>query len=59
MKGRQGVTDAILENNSISLGTPESFRVLIRELQSLCLDVGVYHIDSSGRRKQLDVMKIF
>ena len=58
MKGRHQVMDAILNNRSISLGTPESFKVLIRELQSLCLDVGVYTIESSGRRKQIDVMKL-
>ena len=58
MKGRHQVMDAILNNRPISLGTPESFKVLIRELQSLCLDVGVYTIESSGRRKQIDVMKL-
>ena len=58
MKGRHQVMDAILNNKTISLGTPESFKVLIRELQSLCLDVGVYSIDSTGHRKQIDVMKL-
>jgi DNA-directed RNA polymerase subunit beta len=58
MKGRHQVMDAILNNQPISLGTPESFKVLIRELQSLCLDVGVYTIESSGRRKEIDVMKL-
>jgi DNA-directed RNA polymerase beta subunit len=58
MKGRHQVMDAILNNRPISLGTPESFKVLIRELQSLCLDVGVFTIESSGRRKQIDVMKL-
>ena len=51
MKGRHQVMDAIFNNNPISLGTPESFKVLIRELQSLCLDVGVYAIDSAGKKK--------
>ena len=59
MKGRHQVMDALLNNEPISLGTPESFKVLIRELQSLCLDVGVYSIDSLGRRKQIDVMKLW
>ena len=58
MKGRNQVMDAILNNKTISLGTPESFKVLIRELQSLCLDVGVYSIESTGHRKQIDVMKL-
>ena len=58
MKGRHQVMDAILNNTPIELGTPESFKVLIRELQSLCLDVGVYSIDPSGHRKEIDVMKL-
>ena len=58
MRGRHQVMDAILNNKPIALGTPESFKVLIRELQSLCLDVGVYTIDSTGRRKQIDIMKL-
>nr|YP_009106177.1 beta subunit of RNA polymerase [Binuclearia lauterbornii]AIT95043.1 beta subunit of RNA polymerase [Binuclearia lauterbornii] len=58
MKGRHQVMDSILKNKPISLGTPESFKVLIRELQSLCLDVRVYGIDSAGKRKQIDVMKL-
>nr|YP_009106417.1 beta subunit of RNA polymerase [Geminella minor]AIT95281.1 beta subunit of RNA polymerase [Geminella minor] len=58
MKGRHQVMDAILNNEPIALGTPESFKVLIKELQSLCLDVGVYIIDSAGKRKQIDVMKL-
>lgn len=58
MKGRHQVMDAILKNKPISLGTPESFKVLIRELQSLCLDVRVYGIDTTGTRKQIDVLKL-
>jgi len=59
MKGRHQVMDAILNNQPISLATPESFKVLIRELQSLCLDVGVYYLEPvSGRRKEIDIMKL-
>ena len=58
LKGRHQVMDAILNNEPIALGTPESFKVLIRELQSLCLDVGVYGVDSSGTRKPIDVLKL-
>nr|WQA10908.1 RNA polymerase beta subunit [Streptosarcina sp. YL-2023a] len=57
MKGRHRVLGAILTNDPISLGTPESFKVLVRELQSLCLDVGVFKLDSAFRRKQVDIMK--
>ena len=28
-------------------GTPESYKVLMRELHSLCLDVAAYKIDST------------
>ena len=58
MRGRHQVMRSILTNDSFTLGTPESFKVLIRELQSLCLDIGVYYIDSSGKRKQIDFMKL-
>lgn len=58
IKGRHQVIDSILKNKPILLGTPESFRVLVRELQSLCLDVRVYGIDSTGTKKQVDVLKL-
>ena len=57
-KGREQVMDAILHNRPISFGTPESVKLLIRELQSLCLDVGVYTVESSGQRKQINIMKL-
>ncbi len=59
MKGRHQVMASILNNKRISWGTPEAFKVLLRELQSLCLDVGVYVIEPSGQRKQINVMKLF
>lgn len=46
-KGRHQVINAILKNKSISLGTPEAFKVLIKELQSLCLDIIVYKRNAS------------
>ena len=58
IKGREQVMEAIQKNKTISLGTPESFKVLVRELQSLCLDVGVYAVDASGKIKQIDTMKL-
>ncbi len=56
--GRHQVINAILTDAPITLGTPESFKVLIRELQSLCLDVDVYTIGSMGRATPMDVMKL-
>ena len=38
--GRPAVNEAIVKGDaSFTAGLPESFNVLIRELQSLCLDV--------------------
>ena len=57
--GRQQVLQAILNKKRISLGNPEAFKVLIRELQSLCLDVGVYTISPDPlRRKNIDIEEI-
>lgn len=40
--GRQKVLDSIFASDPITIGNPESFRVLIRELQALCVTVNVY-----------------
>jgi DNA-directed RNA polymerase beta subunit len=57
--GREQVVEAILFKGKMSLGNPEAFKVLVRELQSLCLDVGVYAI-SPGRlqREAVDIGRI-
>ena len=39
MTGRQNLWKNLIENNEISLGSPESFKVLVCELQALCLDI--------------------
>ncbi|WP_448514107.1 DNA-directed RNA polymerase subunit beta [Parathermosynechococcus lividus] len=42
MQGRNEALNAIVKGQSIPRpGTPESFKVLMRELQSLCLDISV------------------
>lgn len=43
VKGRTQIMETILKNSALRFGTPESFKVLIRELQALCLDVQVYN----------------
>ena len=58
IQGRHQVINAILTEAPITLGTPESFKVLIRELQSLCLDLDIYTIGSMGRATPMDVMKL-
>lgn len=42
VKGRAQIMETILKNSALRFGTPESFKVLLRELQSLCLDVQIY-----------------
>lgn len=42
IQGRQQVIDSLFDCKKIKVGSPESFRVLIRELQALCLTVNIY-----------------
>jgi DNA-directed RNA polymerase beta subunit len=51
MKGRHKVIDSILKNKPILLGMPESFKVLVRELQSLCLRVKLSFQDQPSKLK--------
>jgi DNA-directed RNA polymerase subunit beta len=54
--GREQVVEAILFKGRMSLGNPEAFKVLVRELQSLCLDVGVYAISPDRlQREAVDI----
>jgi DNA-directed RNA polymerase subunit beta len=42
VQGRTKIYEAIVKgDSSLEAGTPESFNVLIKEMQSLCLDVKV------------------
>jgi DNA-directed RNA polymerase subunit beta len=46
VQGRNAAFSAIVKDEVLpSPGIPESFRVLMRELQSLCLDVGTYKVN--------------
>ena len=50
--GRTKIYEAIVNGEAaIEPGVPESFNVLIRELQSLCLDVEL--IKTNGNKQQL------
>ena len=51
--GREQVVEAILFKGRMSLGNPEAFKVLVRELQSLCLDVGVYAISPDKLHREV------
>ena len=41
LKGREQVFNSILTKQPFCIGVPESFKVLIRELQALCLDMDI------------------
>jgi DNA-directed RNA polymerase beta subunit len=47
MTGRMTLWSNLILNKEISIGTPESFKVLICELQALCLDIGLFKVNSS------------
>ncbi len=52
MTGRTKTFEAILKGQNIPTpGIPESFRVLVKELQALCLDIKV--LDSDGKEIEL------
>ena len=49
MQGRNETLNAIVKGQPIPRpGTPESFKVLMRELQALCLDIAAYTISDTG-----------
>lgn len=61
MQGRNEALNAIVKGKAIPRpGTPESFKVLMRELQSLCLDIAVHKVDTaedgSSRDAEVDLM---
>ncbi|MGB7190131.1 MAG: DNA-directed RNA polymerase subunit beta [Acidobacteriaceae bacterium] len=52
--GRTKIYEAIVKGEAaIEPGVPESFNVLIRELQSLCLDVELIKMTDTGEAKKL------
>lgn len=58
MQGRNETLNAIVKGKPIPRpGTPESFKVLMRELQSLCLDIGAYKIENlaDGQTRGIEV----
>ncbi|NEQ31304.1 MAG: DNA-directed RNA polymerase subunit beta [Leptolyngbya sp. SIO4C5] len=61
MQGRNEALNAIVKGKAIPRpGTPESFKVLMRELQSLCLDIAVHKLetreDGTSRDIEVDLM---
>jgi len=58
MQGRNEALNAIVKGKPIPKpGTPESFKVLMRELQSLGLDIGVHKVElrNNGLMKDIEV----
>jgi DNA-directed RNA polymerase subunit beta len=58
MQGRNEALNAIVKGKAIPRpGTPESFKVLMRELQSLGLDIGAYKIENlpDGQTRGIEV----
>lgn len=49
--GRMTLWSNIILHNPIYIGTPESFKVLICELQALCLDIGLFKISEISDKK--------
>ena len=49
MSGRMTLWSNLILNKEISIGTPESFKVLICELQALCLDIGLFRENSERK----------
>jgi DNA-directed RNA polymerase subunit beta len=53
ISGRMTLWSNILLNMPIYIGTPESFKVLVCELQALCLDMGLYRLNKKGFLTQI------
>ena len=63
MQGRNETLNAIVKGQPIPRpGTPESFKVLMRELQALCLDIAAYAVPDTGvnsSENEIDLMMEF
>jgi len=56
MQGRNEALNAIVKGKPIPRpGTPESFKVLMRELQSLGLDIAVHKVETTAKGESRDV----
>ena len=49
MTGRMTLWSNLILNKDISIGTPESFKVLVCELQALCLDIGLFRSNPGNK----------
>lgn len=53
--GRLTIWDYVLYKRPLYIGTPASFKVLICELESLCLDIGIYKSDNLEILRSINV----
>nr|YP_003795537.1 beta subunit of RNA polymerase [Floydiella terrestris]ACZ58493.1 beta subunit of RNA polymerase [Floydiella terrestris] len=56
--GRTTVWDSIIRNKHLCFGTPASFKLLICELNALCLNVKVYVSNKKGELEQKDISSL-
>lgn len=49
--GRMTLWSNLILHNPIYIGTPESFKVLVCELQALCLDIGLFKFSEESKNK--------
>lgn len=57
--GRLTLMSNIISHNEIYIGSPESFKVLVCELQALCLDIGLFRVNTKGFLTQVEhLMKL-
>lgn len=54
ISGRMTLWSNIIVNMPIYIGTPESFKVLVCELQALCLDLGLFQLNKKGFLTQVE-----
>nr|YP_009629433.1 RNA polymerase beta subunit b [Coelastrella saipanensis]AVV61543.1 RNA polymerase beta subunit b [Coelastrella saipanensis] len=54
ISGRMTLWSNIIGNMPIYIGTPESFKVLICELQALCMDIGLFQLNKKGFLTQIE-----
>ena len=50
MTGRMTLWSNVILNKDISIGTPESFKVLVCELQALCLDIELFRLNPKKKK---------
>ena len=51
--GRMTLWSNLILNKEIYIGSPESFKVLVCELQALCLDIGLFRSESGNLLQQI------